>query len=151
MPSYANAPCTSLAAGVNVSMGAFGLMTAGEFSNAVNDCDLYLNNVGACTRYERTYHGGGTRVGSCTQWNNYQTYDSVMRTSICQFALSSMDALQVCRGIFRAPLVANLCSPRLLVWQSNPWTPPLRSWQTGGLVLAYPLLSCPLCLATYNH
>ena len=96
MSTYVNTPCTSWGGGVNTSMGAFGLTTAGEFSNAVNDCALYLNNVGAGSRYEGTYEGGGTRVGSCTTWNDYQSYDDTMKSSIRQFALSSMDALQVC-------------------------------------------------------
>lgn len=96
MSSFVNTPCTSWAGGVNTSMGAFGLTTAGEFSNAVNDCGLYLNNVGAGTRYEGTYETGETRVGSCTSWTDYQSYDATMKTSIRQFTLSSMDALQVC-------------------------------------------------------
>jgi glucan 1,3-beta-glucosidase len=180
MSTFVNTPC-SRGGGVNTSMGAFGLTTAGEFSNAVNDCALYLNNVGAGSRYEGTYDGGGTRVGSCTPWNDYQNYDATMKSSIRQFALSSMDALQVCSGFFfEAPLVVNLCPHRIIssghgrsaiphVWQSrsscvvvstrfttwmdahgpsrcrwcvcgnsNPWTPPLRSWQTGGAGIGIP-------------
>ena len=76
-------------------MSAFGLTIAGEWSNAVNDCGLFLNNVGAGSRYEGTYEGSGTRVGSCSTWLDWQNYDDTMKTSIRQFALSTMDALQV--------------------------------------------------------
>lgn len=95
MSSFVSDPCT-WGADVNTSMSAFGLTTAGEFSNAVNDCGLYLNNVGAGTRYEGTYATGETAVGNCSTWLNYQSYNDSMKTSIRQFALSSMDALQVC-------------------------------------------------------
>ncbi len=79
-------------------MGAFGLTTAGEFSNAVNGGALYLNGIGSGSRYDRTY-GGGARVGSCTPWNDYESYDATMKSNIRQLALSSMDALQVCSRI----------------------------------------------------
>ncbi len=97
MSTFANTPCT-WAGEVNATMGAFGLTTAGEFSNAVNGGALYLNGIGSGSRYDRTY-GGGARVGSCTPWNDYESYDATMKSNIRQLALSSMDALQVCSRI----------------------------------------------------
>jgi len=83
-------------------MSAFGLTAAGEFSNAVNDCALYLNGVGIGSRFDGTY-GGTARIGSCTPWNDYENYDAATKSSIRQFALSSMDGLQVgSRYLFRA-------------------------------------------------
>jgi hypothetical protein len=76
-------------------MSAFGLTAAGEFSNAINDCGLYVNGVGLGTRYEGTYPGYTTAVGSCTSWEDYSTWDQSLKDSTKQFALSSMDALQV--------------------------------------------------------
>lgn len=77
-------------------MGAFGLTTAGEWSNAVTDCGLYLNNVGAGTRYEGTYIDKSfSRIGSCTPWIDYQNWDDTLKSNIRLFALSTMDALQV--------------------------------------------------------
>jgi glucan 1,3-beta-glucosidase len=76
-------------------MGSFGLTTAGEFSNAVTDCGLFLNGVGLGTRYEGTYSGGGAKIGDCTTWTNWQNYDTATKAAIRQFALASMDALQV--------------------------------------------------------
>lgn len=77
-------------------MAAFGLTAAGEFSNAVTDCGLYVNGVNLGTRYEGTYPGNPSRVGSCDPWIDWQTWDQSMKDSIKAFAMSSMDALQVC-------------------------------------------------------
>jgi len=96
MSTYSQTPCTTWGAVVNNSMGAFGLTTAGEFSNAVTDCGLWLNGVGLGTRYEGTYVGGPSAViGNCSTWTDWQSYDAGTKTSITNFALASMDALQV--------------------------------------------------------
>jgi len=77
-------------------MGAFGLTGAGEFSNAVTDCGLWVNGVGLGTRYEGTYTPGTWPVvGNCSTWTDWQKWNSTMKASIQQFALASMDALQV--------------------------------------------------------
>ena len=76
-------------------MSNFGLTTAGEWSNAVTDCGLYLNGVNLGTRYEGTYPGSTASVGSCTPWTDWQNWDSTMKTAINTFALATMDALQV--------------------------------------------------------
>lgn len=80
---------------VNQSMSAFGLTAAGEFSNAINDCGLYVNGVGLGTRYEGTYPGYTTKVGDCTPWEDYSAWNQSLKDSTKQFAMSSMDALQV--------------------------------------------------------
>jgi len=95
MSTYARTPCTTWGGLVNNSMAAFGLTTAGEFSNAVTDCGLFLNGVNLGTRYEGTYPGVWPRLGSCTTWTDYQKYDIATKADIRQFALASMDALQV--------------------------------------------------------
>lgn len=95
MSTYAQMPCNAWASGVNTSMSAFGLTTAGEFSNAVTDCGLWVNGVGLGTRYEGTYPGDWPRVGSCTPWTDWRNWDATMKQSMMDFALASMDALQV--------------------------------------------------------
>lgn len=96
MSSYAQTPCSNWAAGVNTSMATFGMTTAGEFSNAVTDCGLWVNGVGLGTRYEGTYAGASSvAVGSCSTWTDWQNWDATMKAGINQFALASMDALQV--------------------------------------------------------
>lgn len=72
------------------------MSTAGEFSNAVTDCGLWVNGVGQGVRYDGTYVAGSfPDLGSCTPWTDWQNYNSAMKTAIKNFALASMDALQV--------------------------------------------------------
>jgi len=137
-------------------MSAFGLSTAGEFSNAVTDCGLFLNGVGLGSRYEGTYPGVWPRIGNCSTWIDYQNYDSGTKADILQFALSSMDALQnyffwtwkigpsAITGTIQSPAWSYQLGlqngwmptdPRAAIGacgNSNPWTPPLQAWQTGG-------------------
>jgi glucan 1,3-beta-glucosidase len=96
MSTYAQTPCKTWGGAFNASMGGFGLTGAGEFSNAVTDCGLWVNGVNLGTRYEGTYTDGSwPRVGNCTQWTDWQNYDAVTKNDIKNFALASMDALQV--------------------------------------------------------
>ena len=95
LSSFINTPCSAWADSVNTSMTAFGLSAAGEFSNAVNDCGLYVNGVGLGTRYEGTYPGTSQSFGSCSDWLNWQSWDNSTKQEYMQFALTSMDALQV--------------------------------------------------------
>jgi aryl-phospho-beta-D-glucosidase BglC (GH1 family) len=95
MSSLVNDPCTSWGGGINQSMSAFGLTAAGEFSNAINDCGLYVNGVGLGTRYEGTYPGTWPKVGDCSSWDDYTTWNQTLKDSTKQFALASMDALHV--------------------------------------------------------
>jgi len=76
-------------------MRGFGMLNAGEFSNAVNDCGLFLNGVNLGTRYEGTYEGVWPRIGDCRTWTDWQNYTPAMKTGLRNFAMASMDALQV--------------------------------------------------------
>ena len=91
--TFAAQPCSNWAGLLGDSMSAFGMTAAGEWSNAINDCGLYLNAVGQGTRYEGTFEGA-PRIGSCDQWNNYQTWDQATKDSLKSFSMSTMDALQ---------------------------------------------------------
>jgi glucan 1,3-beta-glucosidase len=95
MSTYAQTPCNDWAAGVNTSMATSGMTTAGEFSNAVTDCGLWVNGVGLGTRYEGTYTGSWPVIGNCSAWTDWQSWDATMKAGIMQFSLASMDALQV--------------------------------------------------------
>lgn len=105
MSSFAKAPCTTWGQSMNTSMGAFGFTAAGEFSNAVTDCGKWLTNVNEGTRYEGTYDDGGNwpKQGSCDDVIDYKNWSASDKAAIEQFALASMDALQVC------PLVLFSC------------------------------------------
>ena len=102
MSGHARAPC-EWASVVNTSMSDFGLTNAGEWSNAVNDCGLFLNGVGLGTRYEGDFPGVTNRVGSCSDWTDYQRYTPEMKSAIMDYALSTMDALKVRCGYLIKP------------------------------------------------
>jgi len=53
-------------------MSAFGMTAAGEWSNAITDCGLWVNGVGLDTQYKGTYPGTWPTVGSCTPWTDWQ-------------------------------------------------------------------------------
>jgi aryl-phospho-beta-D-glucosidase BglC (GH1 family) len=156
MSSYAQTPCNTWASSFNTSMGAFGLTTAGEFSNAVTDCGLWVNGVGLGTRYEGNYTGTWPVIGSCTPWTDWQSWDATMKTGIMNFAMASMDALpnwffwtwkigaSSISGVVESPqwsyslglqngwmpldprTASGICS------NQGVWSPPLQAWQTGG-------------------
>ncbi|KAF7295346.1 Glycoside hydrolase [Mycena indigotica] len=99
--SYANTPCNNWGGLINGTMATFGFIVAGEFSNAVTDCGLYVNGVGQGIRYEGNYitppPRGGTwpRLGDCeTDWTNWEQWSSGTKQSYKTFAKASMDALQ---------------------------------------------------------
>jgi glucan 1,3-beta-glucosidase len=93
--AFAQVPCQQWGNQVNASMGGFGLTTAGEFSNALNDCGLYVNGVNQGTRLEGTYPDFNQVIGDCAPWLDWQSWNQDLKTGIMQFTLSSMDALQV--------------------------------------------------------
>lgn len=157
MSTYAQTPCTTWGGLMNTSMSAFGLTAAGEFSNAVTDCGLYVNGVGLGTRYEGTYTPGTwPAIGSCTPWTDWQNWDSTMKSGIQQFALASMDALQnwffwtwkignsSASGVVESPQWSYQLGLQNGWMPKDPrvasgtcanqgiWSPPLQAWQTGG-------------------
>ena len=127
MSAQVRAPCSEWARSVNSSTNAFGLSNAGEFSNAVTDCALFLNGVGEGNRYDGTHSQGGpgTRAGSCEPWRRWRTWDAAMKQSVMEYALASMDALQV-RNTFGG-LTLSCRVPMLIGGQDYFfWT-----WRTG--------------------
>ncbi|KAF8522133.1 glycoside hydrolase family 5 protein [Hysterangium stoloniferum] len=155
--SFAPQACSAWGPMMNNSMSAFGLTVAGEFSLATNDCGLFVNGVGLGTRYEGTFAGAGTNaVGSCEQWDNWESWTQDTKNQLQSFALSSMSALQ--NWFFWTWKIGNSTefgSVRAPFWsyqlgiQQN-WLPkdpraavgscpntaafagPLLAWQTGG-------------------
>ncbi|KAJ7578702.1 glycoside hydrolase family 5 protein [Mycena floridula] len=155
--TFAKTPCDSWGAEFNTSMGAFGLTTAGEFSNAITDCGLWLTGVDVGTRYEGTYTlEKFPRIGSCDPVIDWPNFDAATKKAMKNVALASMDALQnwffwtwkignsSVTGKVEAPHWSYKLGldegwmpqdPRDAIGtcgNSNPWTPPLASWQTGG-------------------
>ena len=66
------------------SRSAFGVTVAGEFSNAINDCGLFVRGVG----------NGPQFGGSCAVFNNVDQWTPAMKNGFKNFILASMDALQ---------------------------------------------------------
>ncbi|KAI0306488.1 glycoside hydrolase superfamily [Multifurca ochricompacta] len=158
MSSNVNRPCSTWGSTMNDSMSAFGLTVAGEFSNAINDCGLYVNGVGLGARYDGTYQNEGPwpTIGDCGPWTSYSSWSQDLKDSTKQFALASMDALQnwffwtwkIGNSSISGDVEAPAWSYKLGLdngWMpldprgaagacgnSNPWQPPLAPSQTGG-------------------
>jgi glucan 1,3-beta-glucosidase len=94
MAARVNEPCGNWAAEFNDSMGAFGYTMAGEWSLAINDCGTFVNGAGNGARYDGTFDNSPV-TGSCAPWVDYTTWSQDLKTSTQQFALASMDSLQV--------------------------------------------------------
>ncbi|KAL0562957.1 hypothetical protein V5O48_019121 [Marasmius crinis-equi] len=79
----------------NDSMSAFGFSSAGEWSNAINDCGLWVNGIPEGTRYDGTYTPSKiTAVGSCDKWTDWEKYSDATKAEIKKFAMANMDGLQ---------------------------------------------------------
>ena len=84
MSTYATMPHGLWGGLVNTSMAAFGLTTTREFSNAVTDCDLWVNGVNLGIRYDGTYTiGTWPNAGNCDQWTKWENYDVGTKNDIC--------------------------------------------------------------------
>lgn len=96
----ATKPCSYWAMNYNNSMQDFGLSFSGEWSLAVNDCGVFLNNVGNGARFDGTYIAPGSTtptyqaVGSCSSWNDWPTWDEARKEGLQQVAYAHMDATQ---------------------------------------------------------
>ena len=66
------------------SQTGFGLTVAGEFSNAINDCGLFVNGV-------RNTHSYG---GDCSFWEDSTQWNQTIVDGLKLFALASFDSLQ---------------------------------------------------------
>lgn len=74
-----------------------GLVIAGEWSLATNDCGLYLNGVGLGFRYENSDQADRSHpqyYGSCVPFDNWPSYSNSTKAAMKQSALAQMDALR---------------------------------------------------------
>jgi len=69
---------------MNTSQTAFGVSVGGEWSNAFNDCGLFVNGV----------NGVPTYPNSCDPWDDASTWDAPTKAGVKALALATMDALQ---------------------------------------------------------
>ncbi|RXK39337.1 glucan 1,3-beta-glucosidase [Tremella mesenterica] len=95
LASIAKQPCSNWGASTNDTLQQYGMIVAGEWSAAPNDCGLWINNVGAGSRYDGSYAGyTGPKPGSCDQWNDWTQWDQSTIDSLLDLTTNSMDALQ---------------------------------------------------------
>jgi len=76
-------PCNSWGGDVNSTQQTFGIVTAGEFSAAINDCGLFVNGV-----------PDSHSSSNCATWDNWQNWDQATKDNFKAFVLTSMEALQ---------------------------------------------------------
>lgn len=88
-------PCQYFGPNEDSGLRNVGLTVSGEWSLAINDCALYLNNVKAGTRYEGTYDegDGSNSQGSCSSVEDWENYSAADIKNIKSLALGWMDAL----------------------------------------------------------
>ena len=65
------------------SRNNFGVVIAGEFSNAINDCGTYVRGVA----------NGPSYGGDCSTFLDASTWSDNMKNGFMNFQLASMDAL----------------------------------------------------------
>lgn len=66
------------------SRTAFGTTIAGEYSNGINDCGLFLLGVGTPATY----------TGDCSVWQDASLFTAGTKAGLLQFSMASMDALR---------------------------------------------------------
>ena len=94
--TQAGQPCTAWAEAQNASMTAFGMTHVGEWSNAINDCGLWVNGINIGARFDGSFTGGGfTAVGECSTYTDYTQWDDDFKAAMKLWSLQSMSALQV--------------------------------------------------------
>jgi glucan 1,3-beta-glucosidase len=70
--------------GINGTQTLFGVTVAGEFSNAINDCGLFVKAAGIATTYG----------GNCADWEDASKWDDATKAGLKAWAMASMDATQ---------------------------------------------------------
>ena len=69
------------------SRASYGVTIAGEWSNAINDCGLFMRGVGG--------RGGAiTYGGNCSDWQDASKWTDGTKAGILAFSSASMDALR---------------------------------------------------------
>jgi hypothetical protein len=144
--TWPQAACSTWAPSMNTSRVAFGTTIAGEFSNGINDCGLFLIGVGTPALYP----------GNCSLWQDASLFTPGTIAGLLQFSMASMDALRdyffwtwkvsnSSSGIVESPLWSYQLGlqggwipsdPRTAVGACGPPAGPIFSsfqpWMTGG-------------------
>ncbi|KAI0644611.1 glycoside hydrolase, partial [Trametes meyenii] len=142
--------CDAWGPSMNNSRKNFGITLAGEFSNAMNDCGLFVNGI-----------NGGAHYGpDCDYWMDASGWSDATKQGLLSYALASMDALgdyffwtwkigdSATSNSVQAPLwsyklgldngwmpkdpraARGMCAA--LGGTDAPFAGPFQAWQTGG-------------------
>ncbi|MBW0491672.1 hypothetical protein O181_031387 [Austropuccinia psidii MF-1] len=90
-------PCQQWAGTLNTTISNFGVGVVGEFSLAINDCGLFVNNVGYGERFEGTFPTAAQpdaqypRLGSCTQWLDDSLWTADTKNAFADLAQTQQD------------------------------------------------------------
>ena len=95
LSDIAQMPCKEWSATTNTTAQQFGIITGGEWSAAPNDCGLWVNAVGAGSRYDGSYAGyEGKAMGSCDYWNDYTQWNQSTKNDLQELVKATQDSLQ---------------------------------------------------------
>lgn len=86
--------CNNYVSNMDKALANQGVYMGGEWSLALNDCGLYLNNVGQGTRYEGNHSDNNVSYGSCQPWDHWQGYSQTHRDNLKRFAAAQMNSLR---------------------------------------------------------
>ncbi|EGG13121.1 family 5 glycoside hydrolase, partial [Melampsora larici-populina 98AG31] len=92
-------PCKQWSAHQNFTMDSFGLAIAGEWSLAVNDCGIFVNNVGSGSRFDGTYPSPSSpdpkipKIGDCSYWNDHRKWTKSSKDSFIELGKTTQDSL----------------------------------------------------------
>ncbi|KAI8457963.1 glycoside hydrolase superfamily [Phakopsora pachyrhizi] len=92
--------CTQLTPSVSQTLDGFGLLVFGEYSLAINDCGLYLNNIGAGSRFEGSFPTEAApdpqfkRLGSCDAWSDDSQWTQETKQAFADFAAAQQDSMR---------------------------------------------------------
>ncbi|WWD06575.1 hypothetical protein V865_004668 [Kwoniella europaea PYCC6329] len=73
--------------GTNDSMTNFGLIMGGEWSNAINDCGLWLNGVGSTPSFSLAGN-------NCDEYDEWMNWTDDFKKGVLSYTMANMDALQ---------------------------------------------------------
>ncbi|WRT68809.1 uncharacterized protein IL334_005789 [Kwoniella shivajii] len=82
----AKSPC-NWGGGTNDSMTNYGITIGGEWSNAINDCGLWLNGVGSTPNFQ-------TAGNNCDLYDEWQSWSTDFKAGVMSYTMANMDALQ---------------------------------------------------------
>lgn len=72
--------------GTNDTQRDFGIVVGGEWSNAINDCGLWLNGVGSTPAFEG--------LAGCKSFDEWMNWDDTMKQNVMSYTMANMDSLQ---------------------------------------------------------